>query len=91
MGPGKGDTMVWCRVTRHSRVFRGLISCQRDPWDLGRHIFQKLGFEKVILSNHPFINIVFPKIMISRLIVYESNWFYLYIILLEQKNLKNNY
>ena len=27
----------WCRVTRHSRVFRGLTGCQRTPPVLGRH------------------------------------------------------
>ena len=26
-----------CRVTRHSRVFRGLTGCQRDTPGLGRH------------------------------------------------------
>ena len=35
MGPGKGDTMVWCQVTQHLRVFRGLTSCQRDSRDRG--------------------------------------------------------
>ena len=25
------DFHEWCRVTRHSRVFRGLTSCQRTP------------------------------------------------------------
>ena len=33
--PEKGDTMVWCRVTRHPRAFRGLTACQRDPRDRG--------------------------------------------------------
>ena len=28
------DFREWCRVTRHSRVFRGLTGCQRE---LGRH------------------------------------------------------
>ena len=31
MGPGKGGTMVWYRVTRHPRVFRRLTGCQRTP------------------------------------------------------------
>ena len=43
----------WCRVTRHSRVFRGLTSCQRTPrewgvtaWyqSLGLRIPRELGF-----------------------------------------------
>ena len=25
------DFHEWCRVTRHSRVFRGLMGCQRTP------------------------------------------------------------
>ena len=25
------DFLEWCRVTRHSRVFRGLTGCQRTP------------------------------------------------------------
>ena len=25
------DFREWCRVTRHSQVFRGLTGCQRDP------------------------------------------------------------
>ena len=25
------DFREWCRVTRHSRVFRGLMGCQRTP------------------------------------------------------------
>ena len=25
------DFREWCRVTRHSRVFRGLTGCQRTP------------------------------------------------------------
>ena len=29
--------MKWCRVTRHSQVFRGLTGCQRDTPVLGRH------------------------------------------------------
>ena len=28
---------AWCRVTQHSRVFRGLMGCQRDTPILGRH------------------------------------------------------
>ena len=31
------DFREWCRVTRHSRVFRGLTGCQRDTPILGRH------------------------------------------------------
>ena len=27
-----------CQVTQHSRVFRGLTGCQRDPQVLGRHM-----------------------------------------------------
>ena len=29
------DFREWCRVTRHSRIFRGLIGCQRDTPVLG--------------------------------------------------------
>ena len=25
------DFLEWCRVTRHSRLFRGLTGCQRTP------------------------------------------------------------
>ena len=28
---GKRDSMVWCRVTRHPRIFCGLKGCQRTP------------------------------------------------------------
>ena len=31
------DFREWCRVTRHSQVFRGLTGCQRDTPVLGRH------------------------------------------------------
>ena len=31
MGPGKRDTVVWCRVTQHARIFHGLTDCQRIP------------------------------------------------------------
>ena len=32
------DFREWCRVTRHTRVFRGLTGCQRDPrfWGVTR-------------------------------------------------------
>ena len=33
------DFQEKCRVTRHSRVFRGLTGSQRTPKNLGRHIF----------------------------------------------------
>ena len=29
--PGKGDSMVWCRVSRHPRIFLGLTGCQWTP------------------------------------------------------------
>ena len=29
------DFRKWCRVTRHSRVFRGLTGCQRTPREWG--------------------------------------------------------
>ena len=28
---GKGDSMEWCRVTRHPQILRGLTGCQRTP------------------------------------------------------------
>ena len=31
------DFHEWCRVTRHPRVFRGLMGCQRDIPILGSH------------------------------------------------------
>ena len=31
------DFREWCRVTRHPRVFRELMGCQRDTPILGRH------------------------------------------------------
>ena len=31
------DFREWCRVTQHSRVFRGLTGCQRDTSVLGHH------------------------------------------------------
>ena len=33
------DFREWCRVTRHSRVFRGLTGCQRSPgfWGITDH------------------------------------------------------
>ena len=31
MGPDKGDTIVWYRVTRHPHVFCGLTVGQRTP------------------------------------------------------------
>ena len=33
--PGKKDSMVWCLVTRHPRIFCGLTGCQRTPWIWG--------------------------------------------------------
>ena len=33
------DFHEWCRVTRHSQVFRGLTGCQRDTPGLGRHTY----------------------------------------------------
>ena len=30
------DFHEWCRVTRHPRIFRGLMGCQRDTPILGR-------------------------------------------------------
>ena len=27
------DFLKWCRVTRHSLVFRGLTGSQRTPWN----------------------------------------------------------
>ena len=38
------DFREWCRVTRHSRVFRGLTGCQRTPrfWDV-TDWYQSLG------------------------------------------------
>ena len=46
MGSEKGDTMVWCRVTRHPRVFRGLTGCQRDPRDRGVSVDMRWHKEK---------------------------------------------
>ena len=28
---GKGDSMEWCRVTRHPQILRRLKGCQRTP------------------------------------------------------------
>ena len=28
---GKGDSIEWCRVTRHPQIFRRLTGCQRTP------------------------------------------------------------
>ena len=28
---GKGDSMEWCRVTRHPQILRGLTGCHRTP------------------------------------------------------------
>ena len=38
------DFREWCRVTRHSRVFRGLTGCQRTPriWGVTK-IVKKVG------------------------------------------------
>ena len=33
--PEKRDSVVWCRVTRHPRIFQGLTGCQRTPWIWG--------------------------------------------------------
>ena len=33
----KGDSMVWCRVTRHLRIFRWLTGLSIDPEICGRH------------------------------------------------------
>ena len=38
------DFREWCRVTRHPRIFRGLMGCQRDPRDRGVTAwYQSLG------------------------------------------------
>ena len=37
------DFCEWYRVTRHSRIFRGLTNCQRTP-DFGRHRINSLLF-----------------------------------------------
>ena len=29
------DFHEWCQVTRHPRIFRGLMCCQRDPREWG--------------------------------------------------------
>ena len=50
-GSRKGDTMVWCRVTRHPRVFRGLTGCQRDPRDRGVTLDENEHMSKVPYSS----------------------------------------
>ena len=46
------DFREWCRVTRHSRVFRGLMGCQWTPGDWGvtslAQVFIHVGTEKNI-------------------------------------------
>ena len=48
------DFREWCRVTRHSRVFRGLMGCQRTPRKWGvtptRTYHNFLIFECAVLS-----------------------------------------
>ena len=44
--PGKGDSMVWCRVTRHPRIFHGLTNCQRTLGSRGVTYFE-LGFYRI--------------------------------------------
>ena len=40
--------MVWCRVTRHPRIFRGLTGCQRTLGILGvTEIEQQIPAEEV--------------------------------------------
>ena len=45
--------MVWCRVTRHPRVFRGLTGYQRDPRDRGVTIvFLVLYIDDILLIGN---------------------------------------
>ena len=50
------DFHEWCRVTRHPRIFRGLMSYQRDTPGLGRHrldsikTWSKFGSSELDLS-----------------------------------------
>ena len=39
---GKEDSMVWCRVTRHPRIFRRLTGCQRTPGFGASHFWYAL-------------------------------------------------
>ena len=43
------DFHEWCRVTRHSRVFRGLTGCQQTPriWGVTNGILNSLIFEPI--------------------------------------------
>ena len=40
------DFSEWCRVTRHSRVFRGLTSCQRTPGFWGVTFMMSHGYNR---------------------------------------------
>ena len=35
LSPEKGDSMEWCQVTRHRRIFCGLTGCQWTPGKWG--------------------------------------------------------
>ena len=40
------DFREWCRVTRHPRVFRGLMGCQRTPGFWG--VTMSLNLKKIL-------------------------------------------
>ena len=54
------DFCEWCRVTRHPRVFRRLMGCQRDTPVLGYHMFPicsstlHLSALGLLLDSYPF-------------------------------------
>ena len=41
------DFREWCRVTRHPRVFRWLMGCQRDPREWGVTVQDSLNSPKL--------------------------------------------
>ena len=44
--PGKEDSMMWYQVTRHPRIFRGLMGCQWTPGIWGvTALYQSLGIQ----------------------------------------------
>ena len=65
------DFREWCRVTRHSRVFRGLTGCQRTPrfWGV------------TILSTRPTLLFVFGLNILKYALINLKYFFYFLILI----------
>ena len=63
MGPRKGDTVLWYRVTRHPRVFHGLTGCQRTPRFWGVTYFFRLIYYTNLFIMIPHLKGIIPNFL----------------------------